>query len=185
MFRKHFLCTAVGASMSFLAPVGANAALLTPDTSGVLQSGATELFFDPVFGLVGSGPGVTSFDADLEPAGGLGGLGGAFFTSYLGSDYHGVISDVGFNILATVDGGDTIQFVVDLDDAPFSDGALVTFVGEFGVNNVMPFGSGFFDADAQYTLAPLISSQVPLPAGFPLILGGLAVLAFVGRHKGK
>lgn len=82
-------------------------------------------------------------------------------------------------------GNDTIEIAYAAGDvsgsfaAAFPRGLLITLDGEFGTD---PFGAAFFDGAASATFSP---ATIPLPAGLPFLLTGIAALAWVGRRRAR
>ena len=180
MLSKFVLPLAAAAALS---AASAQASLLQPGSPVLpaVQTGSSAATFDPILGFVATGPGVATLTADVNPDGSLGLLGGAFTTLVDGLPYSGAVSAVGFEIDPGTNGGDVLQFLVDLQGGPFLEGGLVTYTGEFGTITDAPFEVSFTELAAEYTLQTI--GVVPLPAGLPMIAGALFALFAVGRRR--
>ena len=183
MNRFGSLC--IGAMLALAGSTAAQAALvdlgsLGLRTGGLLESesGTVLVDFSPVLGLtmIGTGgTGATFLAAPLSDTALASGLYGSGLAA-------GDMLHQGFEIGLDSLGGDRLQFTLDTDGNLSAD-ALLTIVGEFGTNAVLPFdlsGSGFTDLFASYTLQAL--APVPLPGGLVLAFGGLGGLMLLRRR---
>ena len=190
-FSRAVASAALSISTTFAASQAVQAALLPIDTGPSVQRGSVEVSFDYTFGtgLLSLGTGVntmsTSLFSELNEDGSV--IKNSLFSTIVeGALFTGSVTQVGFDIVEDTFGGDTLQFLIDLNDNPFSDGALFTLTGEFGVDNSTPFGTDFSDIfTATLDLAPISPSTVPLPAGFPLAATAFGALLLLRRRKGQ